>query len=272
MSSSEDSPEIVRFYTRARRFPQLIGKTPDGFKLPGGPYTYTQAMVGAAMLWLGSSTFGMWGRFGLIGNFIVLIAVTYAVVFALGQLPMGGRSPLSAATGLLRAYSTSSAGHLAGRPFRPRSPRRLSSLVMVQVPVSRRRPRRKPAADPSPSVAGELSVQLGAVHDSDLRRTPPAAAEDGQPVNRPVSRPVRQPVRRPDQEPVPAPQPRPSRAPRVAVSPQAVAAAPLSGLQRRLAVPRPSADAAASPPPKPFPNPPLRPQPVRPTWRGMGRM
>ncbi len=132
MSSLDDGPEIVRFYTRARRFPQLIGKTPDGFKIPGGPYTYTQTIVGAAMIWLGSQILGVWGRFGLIGNFIVLAAVTYGVVFSLGRLPVGGRSPLTAATGLLRAFSTSPHGHLAGRPLRPTSPHRLTTRLTVQ--------------------------------------------------------------------------------------------------------------------------------------------
>ena len=36
------SREVVKNYTRARKFPQLLGMTPDGKKLPGGPYSYTQ--------------------------------------------------------------------------------------------------------------------------------------------------------------------------------------------------------------------------------------
>jgi len=37
MSTREDHHEVVKWYTRARRFPQLIGKTPDGARLWGGP-------------------------------------------------------------------------------------------------------------------------------------------------------------------------------------------------------------------------------------------
>ena len=36
----------LKWYTRARKFPQLIGRTPDGTRIPGGPYTYTQVAAG----------------------------------------------------------------------------------------------------------------------------------------------------------------------------------------------------------------------------------
>ena len=34
---SEKAPDVVRWYTRARKFPQLIGRTPDGAKTVGRP-------------------------------------------------------------------------------------------------------------------------------------------------------------------------------------------------------------------------------------------
>ena len=33
----EQSLEVVKWYTRARRFPQLIGKTPDGARIGAVP-------------------------------------------------------------------------------------------------------------------------------------------------------------------------------------------------------------------------------------------
>ena len=65
-ASSDDRVEVVKWYTRARRFPQLIGKTADGTTIWGGPYTYTQAGVGAAVLIIGSQTIDWWGQFGLV--------------------------------------------------------------------------------------------------------------------------------------------------------------------------------------------------------------
>ena len=72
-SSSGDGYEVVKWYTRARRFPQLIGKTPDGATIWGGPYTYTQVIAGVAFIVIGSKTTWLWGHFGLLGNALILV-------------------------------------------------------------------------------------------------------------------------------------------------------------------------------------------------------
>ena len=73
MSGRDESPEIVKWYTRARKFPQLIGKTPDGAKLWGGPYTYTQVVGASVVLVVGLKTISLWGSFGLVGNALVVL-------------------------------------------------------------------------------------------------------------------------------------------------------------------------------------------------------
>ena len=47
MSDEKQQTEVARFYTRSRKFPRLIGRLHDGTKIPGGPYTVTQAIVAA---------------------------------------------------------------------------------------------------------------------------------------------------------------------------------------------------------------------------------
>lgn len=113
----EDAREVVKWYTRARKFPQLIGRTADGATIPGGPYTYTQIVSGVVVLVVGYQSVAVWGRFGLLGNAAVLLGVTLAVVFAVGRLPVGMRNPVSAAAGILRAVSASPVGVLGGRPL-----------------------------------------------------------------------------------------------------------------------------------------------------------
>ncbi len=152
MSAREDQQEVVKWYTRARRFPQLIGKTPDGARLWGGPYTYTQVIGAAVVIVVGIQTAGLWGQFGLIGNALLLLGVAYATTLGLGRLPIGSRNPLSVAQGALKSVSTSAAGSYAGRPLKIRRPHRVTSRVVIAhtaltyqdlpVPVTR--------ADPAP--------------------------------------------------------------------------------------------------------------------------
>ncbi len=123
--------EIVKWYTRARRFPQLIGKTPDGATIWGGPYTYTQVIGGAAFFVALAKTTWIWGSFGFIGNTLILFAATAGLVVLLGRLPLGSRSPLSIAAGILRAYSTTGHGRYAGAPIRIRPPQRIRGRLQV---------------------------------------------------------------------------------------------------------------------------------------------
>ncbi len=120
-----EPPDVAKFYTRARRFPQLIGRTVEGTKIPGGPYTYTQAIVAPACAICGYKTMWLWGQFGLIGNAVLLLGVTAGLVWLLGKVPPGSRNPLNIAAGALRAIGAPAHGRLAGVPFRPRPIRRV---------------------------------------------------------------------------------------------------------------------------------------------------
>ena len=121
-ASSDDRVEVVKWYTRARRFPQLIGKTADGTTIWGGPYTYTQAGVGAAVLIIGSQTIDWWGQFGLLGNAGILLVAAYGSVLLAGQIPFGMRNPLLVAWGFIGAISAPSQGKFAGRDVRLNRP------------------------------------------------------------------------------------------------------------------------------------------------------
>lgn len=132
MTDESDRPnDVVRWYTRARKFPQLLGRTPDGTRLWGGPYTVTQAIGGGLVLVVGVKTMGLWGSFGLVGNALVLLSAAAGTVFFLGRIPLGARNPVAVVAGLVRAMSAPATGRLAGRAVRIRRPRQVRHRVVI---------------------------------------------------------------------------------------------------------------------------------------------
>lgn len=129
--SETTTVERVRWYTLARKFPQLIGRTPDGARIPGGPYTVTQAVGGMAVLAVGYYSMGIWARFGTLGNYATLLAVTVATIVGLGRIPLGARNPVSIAVGAARAAGAPRSGRLRGRAVRIRAPHQVRSRVVL---------------------------------------------------------------------------------------------------------------------------------------------
>lgn len=96
----------LKWYTRARKFPQLIGRTPDGARIPGGPYTYTQIAAGAGTAIVLAQTTWLWAHgSSLLVNAAIYIGATLGAVFAAGKLPPGMRNPFVLATGALNLLS-----------------------------------------------------------------------------------------------------------------------------------------------------------------------
>lgn len=189
------APEVVKWFTRARRFPQLIGRTPDGARLWGGPYTVTQVAGAGVFLFLGTRTMGWWARYGLITNVLLLLSLTYGLVLLLGRIPVGARNPWSIVTGALRAMTAPPSGRLAGRPVRLRRPHQVRHRIVLQPPAPAAPPatppaqveaapdRAHPRTVPSASVASApgrarrpLHSALSQVRTARLRSTSPTAA------------------------------------------------------------------------------------------------
>lgn len=153
--------EVVKWYTLARRFPQVIGRTSDGARIPGGPYTYTQVFVGVGLLVGGLKTTAVWAHFGTMYNGMLLLVVTATVVATLGRLPLASRNPWAMVQGAYRAVSASRSGTIGGRPVAVPRPGRTSTRVAVQTPSSLPEPAPvvdeadEPApADPGPPTLG----------------------------------------------------------------------------------------------------------------------
>lgn len=182
MSSNDATYEVVKWYTRARRFPQLIGKTPDGAKLWGGPYTYTQVIGAAIVLVVGVNSVGLWGQFGLIANAVILLSSAYGTAVLLGRLPIGSRNPLSVGSGLVRALSSPTHGNFAGRPVRIRRPHRVQTRLIISHVV----PQLSTVHRPSTAAAAAPVEPQQPRHHGSGRRPPaapsPAARRTAQPA------------------------------------------------------------------------------------------
>jgi hypothetical protein len=168
--SDQTQRDIVKWYTRARRFPQLIGRTPDGARIWGGPYTFTQAVGAGLVLFVGLNTMSLWAHYGLVGNGLILLGIAYTVVLVLGRIPVGARNPLAVAAGTSRALTAPRTGRLAGRRVRLRRPRRLRHQVHVLLDAA---PVPGPPVDPPP-VAPADQAQPATPADP-----PPAAPATG---------------------------------------------------------------------------------------------
>ncbi len=120
-----------KWYTRARKFPQLIGRTPDGTRIPGGPYTVTQVLGGIGACFLTSQILKVWSPGDIVSSAVVLLLISGSVVFFLGKLPPGMRNPLIYLKGVLRLFFARGY-RLSGRPM----PELKASRVAVDAVVA----------------------------------------------------------------------------------------------------------------------------------------
>jgi hypothetical protein len=95
MAQEKDSPDTIgRFYTSARFFKQVLGSLPDGTKIPGGPYTYTQISTMLGIVVGGWILRGLWTTGSGFGDILLLLAVAVGAGYLIAQLPQSRRNPL----------------------------------------------------------------------------------------------------------------------------------------------------------------------------------
>lgn len=124
---------VAKFYTRARRFPKLIGKLHDGTRIPGGPYTITQVIVGGLFLFVAMQTRSLWTWGSLIIDLPLALATTWGVAWVFGLIPQTNRNILSVAASGLAAFSSPLNGRFKGKPVRFRQPHRARSRVALDL-------------------------------------------------------------------------------------------------------------------------------------------
>jgi hypothetical protein len=118
--NAEDRREATgQFYSGARRVKQLLGTFPDGTRIPGGPYTLTQALVLVGTVVIGWWTRPLWGH-DLLSDVILLGAVTLGAAVLAGKLPGGRVNPFRVISGALGLLVRPSSGTYRGRPMKTR--------------------------------------------------------------------------------------------------------------------------------------------------------
>ena len=116
---NDDRLMTGRFYTSARRFKQVLGSLPDGTKIPGGPYTYTQIGVMVGTLIAGWITRGVWGSGSAVGDLVLLVAIAVGAGFIVGKMPASRRSPLRLLGSIFALLShPGPGGRWRGRPLK----------------------------------------------------------------------------------------------------------------------------------------------------------
>lgn len=177
---SEDR-EVIKNFTRARRFPQLIGRSPDGAQIPFGPYTTTQFVVAVVVGGLLYITRMMWLGDDIMWNVGVFVVVEVVAIFVAGKLSFIGRSPMSVMQGLVKILTAPTTPRINGTRRRARAQHFvLPGAVVAPTPVSVIERRRlgliltaelAPQPTPIPPTRPEDPPQSGALCAD---RTPPA--------------------------------------------------------------------------------------------------
>lgn len=127
----ETSERPVRLYTRARKFPKLIGKTLDGRQLPGGPYTGPQLILTGSLVFLAVKTAPLWARGSGVQTIVVFVALAAGSLVLGRHLPRLTRNPLLLLLGLGRVLTGPRHGRAGNRPLRARAPHSVKGVCLI---------------------------------------------------------------------------------------------------------------------------------------------
>lgn len=130
--STQNHVQTGKFYTAARKFQQLIGVTPTGEAIPGGPYTVTQFVVGIMVLVTGFITRPIWSQ-GTIADVLYIAAAAIGITYGVGKLPRSRRSIINLINCCITLMSRPRTGKYRGRAI-PSSWSRTTARPAHRVP------------------------------------------------------------------------------------------------------------------------------------------
>jgi hypothetical protein len=130
----------------------MIGRLNDGTRIPGGPYTLTQAGVAAVAFLLAMITRGLWGSGNILVDLPVTLGVTWGATWIIGRIPTARRPLLNVAAGAFEAVVAPSAGTYRGRKFELRKPHLAGGRAPVlDIPAAGARTAAPAAPAPKPA-------------------------------------------------------------------------------------------------------------------------
>lgn len=158
-----DAPMVMKWFTRVRRIPTLIGKMPSGERIKGGPYKAAQlvafGLVLCASLWsmkwwaqLPLFATGLTGQLYAYGTCVIL-AVAAGLVAK--RMPNDGQGALVLGSGSTRLLTSSSAPRFAQRSAVAHPAKRSGRRVRITITE----PDAFPTAAPVTSEPAQFSEQ-----------------------------------------------------------------------------------------------------------------
>lgn len=127
---------MIKVFTPVKRVPTMVGKAPNGQRLPFGPYTLPQ-IGAAAVLLLFTSVCSVNLPWNPAITFITGVIITVVTVFALGLIPYTGVRLSSRAYWLGRLLVSRKPVSASGMPIDSESARRtlfIEQTVVVLLP------------------------------------------------------------------------------------------------------------------------------------------
>lgn len=124
--------EISRFYTAARRFHKLLGKLPDGTRIPGGPYTIIQGVTLIVTLGVTLLTRGHLWTFGsFLIDVPLALVISGGLAYFVGRIPTRNRNLVTVGTSTVHAIASPAVGRRNGKKVTIRPRHRVGGDVLI---------------------------------------------------------------------------------------------------------------------------------------------
>jgi hypothetical protein len=136
MAENVEEQEVARFYTRAHRFPKMVGRMHDGTRIPGGPYTLAQAGVGGIILLIALITRAKWGTGNILFDLPMIVGFAWGGAWLAGRIPSTRRNLLHVITGAIGAMRRPVAGKYRGAPVQLRKPHSVHGRTGIRLTTS----------------------------------------------------------------------------------------------------------------------------------------
>lgn len=127
-----------------------MGRFYDGTKIPGGPYTMTQGVVGAIALFVTLQTSALWARGNILLDLPLGALFVWGAAWIAGRVRVGNRNPAVLLVGLYKASTSPGQGQYNDQPYRAKTPHLVRGRVITDLPSNHVKPAKSRSKQPRP--------------------------------------------------------------------------------------------------------------------------
>jgi hypothetical protein len=167
--------EVARFY-RTTKYPKVMGRFYDGTKIPGGPYTMTQGVVGAIALFVVLQTSALWARGNILIDLPLGTLIVWGTAWVAGRIRVGNRNPAVLLVGLFKATTSPGQGQYNDLPYRAKTPHQVRGRVITDLPITDVRPAKRRAKQPRPEQPAPVPAKPSTAPQTAAVETPRAVS------------------------------------------------------------------------------------------------